>query len=690
MSTSQKEQDFFLKRFDKIIKRCFRKVRIKKTKHNELDKLFERWNKLRKGTTQEEKDETKIVEDELADKYSNEYYGKIKEATQDIDTISGGYNSGRLWKLKRQMFPNSKDSPTAMIDQEGNLQTEPEEIKKAATQEYMHRLRNRPIKQGLEDVQIAKENLCYERIKSAQLNKTPDWTKDELEKVLKHLKKDASRDPHGYPNELFKPDVAGDDLKEAVLTLMNAIKKEQVIPEQLKWCNITSIWKRKLSKHSFKAYRGIFRVTVLRNILDLLIYKDEFPRLDEQISDCNVGGRKGRNVRDNIFVLNAILNENLKGNKEALDIQAYDAEECYDALWLQECINALFEAGFQNDKLSLLYLINTHAQFAVKTASGITERKDIFNIVMQGTVWGTAFCVMIMNKLIKLVELNPDLLFQYKGRVPVPPLEMVDDVLSIQKCGATSVAINSTINGFMETEKITLSKSKTHVIHVGKYPENCADLKVHESFMAKSDTVKCLGDKLDKSGKPRATILDRKSKGYGIVGQIVAISEEAPLGRWRMKSAMMLRNAMLVNSMLFNSEAWQGIVKDDTEQLTRVDISLFRKLVSAHCKTPLEAFFLECGQLPLQFIWASRRLLYLQTLLKRSSTEVTRQIFDAQKEQYRKGDFVQLVNEDAQNIDLVLNEEEISQMSRYEYKKLIRWKIKNAAFGYLTNLQKTH
>ena len=104
----------------------------------------------------------------------------------------------------------------------------------------------------------------------------------------------------------------------------------------------------------------------------------------------------------------------------------------FDVL-LQECINALFDAGFQNYKLSLLYLLNSHAQFVVKTASGITERKDIFNIVMQGTVWGTAFSVMIMNKLIKLVESNPDLLFQYKGRVPVPPLAMVDDVLSIKK-----------------------------------------------------------------------------------------------------------------------------------------------------------------------------------------------------------------------------------------------------------------
>ena len=62
----------------------------------------------------------------------------------------------------------------------------------------------------------------------------------------------------------------------------------------------------------------MFSVTILRSILDRLIYNDEYANL----TDSNVGARKDRNIRDNIFVLNAISNSVIKGNEDDIDIQA--------------------------------------------------------------------------------------------------------------------------------------------------------------------------------------------------------------------------------------------------------------------------------------------------------------------------------------------------------------------------------
>ena len=55
----------------------------------------------------------------------------------------------------------------------------------------------------------------------AGARKTEDWTMDKLEKILKPLKKNKSRDQHGFfINELLRPGVIGNDLKKSLLMLL--------------------------------------------------------------------------------------------------------------------------------------------------------------------------------------------------------------------------------------------------------------------------------------------------------------------------------------------------------------------------------------------------------------------------------------------------------------------------------------
>ena len=250
------------------------------------------------------------------------------------------------------------------------------------------------------------------------------------------MKTNKSRDALGYLNELFKPNVIGSDLKLALLKLMNKIKQNQEYPKCLELCNITSIFKPKGSINDFSQYRGIFRVLVFRSILERLIYNDEYYTIDGNLTDANLGARKQRKMRDNLFAVNAIMNSIKRGSEEPIDLCTYDVERCFDALWTYECINNLYESGFKNDKLTLLFKMNQCAQVAVKTSHGLTQRVNISNIIMQGTVWASLFCMATMDKLAKHAYQNKNLLYKYKGKVDVPPLEMVDDILTVQKCGA--------------------------------------------------------------------------------------------------------------------------------------------------------------------------------------------------------------------------------------------------------------
>ena len=106
--------------------------------------------------------------------------------------------------------------------------------------------------------------------------------------------------------------------------------------------------------------------------------------------------------------------------------------------------------------------------------------------------------------------------------------------------------------------------------------------------MKDSVQEKYLGDIVHSSGRNQATIEDRRDKGFAIVGKILAIIDETPLGKYKMEIGLKLRQEMLLNGILFNIEAWHNVTEKDIKMLEAVDEHLLRSLVKAQSKTPLE------------------------------------------------------------------------------------------------------
>ena len=118
---------------------------------------------------------------------------------------------------------------------------------------------------------------------------------------------------------------------------------------------MTSIHKKK-AKNDFSNYCGVFRVSILRTILDRLIYNSSYETIDSNLTDGNVGAQKRRCCRDNMFVLSAVNNSILRGQSEPIQLQVTDVKTCFDNIWFQSSINALYEYGLRNDMLSLMLL----------------------------------------------------------------------------------------------------------------------------------------------------------------------------------------------------------------------------------------------------------------------------------------------------------------------------------------------
>ena len=128
--------------------------------NKELDYLFKKRKELKIKHDDKSKEELKKVEEELANRCANDNYEKIKDEIEGVKCEEGGVNSGKLWKLRKKLFPNSRDPPTAMMDQAGNLITDPDQIQNIALETYKNRLRNRTMKEEFKDIQKEKEELC--------------------------------------------------------------------------------------------------------------------------------------------------------------------------------------------------------------------------------------------------------------------------------------------------------------------------------------------------------------------------------------------------------------------------------------------------------------------------------------------------------------------------------------------------
>ena len=89
--------------------------------------------------------------------------------------------------------------------------------------------------------------------------------------------------------------------------------------------------------------------------------------------------------------------------------------------------------------------------------------------------------------------------------------------------------------------------------------------------MKVSDKETYLGDVITSSGKGKENINFRRDKGFGIVSDIMSLISEIPLGKYKTKIALIVTQAMLINGIVCNSEAWSDVNEEDIRSLEEVD-----------------------------------------------------------------------------------------------------------------------
>ena len=242
----------------------------------------------------------------------------------------------------------------------------------------------------------------------------------------------------------------------------------------------------------------------------------------------------------------------------------------------------------------------------------------------------------------------------------------------------------------VEAKKLRFNEKKSVNMHIGPNEENCPQLKAHEFKMKNVQTQLYLGDMISNTGNNNENIKNRVKKGYSTIAQIKSLLKCVGFGRFDVPTGLLMRDTIFVSKMLLNSEVWHSVTKSQIDELEIIDRNLIRQILNAHSKTGIEWLYIDTGKFNLKSLIQIRRLMYLWHILKRNKTELIRRVYEAQKIFNNKGDFIKLIEADKKELEMNINDEEISSTSQKRFKDYVKSKVKIHHLNFLHNMKQKH
>ena len=383
-----------------IMEECFegREKKKRKSESRNEEILKKNRKEVKKGIRKEKEEKRRLlkVQLDLIDEYLDKEEAKRKseEVDRELEKLrQGGLNSNAFWVFKKQIERRIKkeELPTAMLNRDGELKTEREDILKIYEDFY------KELFVGVEeDTELSKQareirEMIFESIaRVAEEDKTgvKSITKVKLMECIQGLKNKNTRDSQGWSNNILKS--GGKDVVDSLAILLEDIDETTKIPVEWIIMIILSLHKNKGKKEDMENRRGLFITSTIGKVYEKVLKNNNSEKYEERVSKYQCGGRKEKAPVDHVLTLNAVIDYNKYIGRETFVLFA-DAYKCFDKLNLKGCINEYYKIVGAREAMKI-YNINKIGRAVIRTPLGETEMIEANEIVRQGTVTGPQLC----------------------------------------------------------------------------------------------------------------------------------------------------------------------------------------------------------------------------------------------------------------------------------------------------------
>ena len=388
--------------------------------------------------------------------------------------------------------------------------------------------------------------------------------------------------------------------------------------------------------------------------------------------------RKNRSPADQTFLLRGCI-DHAKFMKRPVYIVLYDYSQCFDSLWLEDCLLSLWKLGVNNEILSLLRDLNKECNIIVKTPAGMTEQFTVNNIVQQGSVSGGVLCSASTGEVAEEIKAGGTQV----GTCSIKVLTYVDDIAILNTIIQDVYNSHQRVVWFSKRKRLTLNAKKCVILCINLKPSDVIPrLLIDGSVVPTKNVSEYLGDHFNCKGDNNDLVEERAKKGKAAIVNSMAMCSDVTMGFHAIQTLLLLYHSLFIQVMLNNAQAWCNLTKANLQSLQTIQLKYLKRTFHAPSSTSNPLTFLETGTLPIKHEIHVRQLTFLHHIVTLELNDPVKQLYQQQL-QYPAPNWANEIKEIRKWYNLTKSDVEIAEISKEVWKAEVKKKVREKALDEL-------